>query len=61
MGKINLIFNSFSIFSFRKVDWLGAFFITTGLASILFVLGQGTTPGLNSGCKYLYNNVHIVN
>lgn len=32
-----------------KVDWLGAFFITTGLASILFVLGEGTIPGLNSG------------
>ncbi|GJJ06805.1 hypothetical protein Clacol_001001 [Clathrus columnatus] len=35
----------------RRVDWLGATFITMGLASILFVLGQGGMPvkGLDSG------------
>lgn len=26
----------------RRVDWLGAFLVTAGLAMLLFVLGDGT-------------------
>ncbi|KXN82110.1 hypothetical protein AN958_03164, partial [Leucoagaricus sp. SymC.cos] len=33
----------------KKVDWLGAFLITTALILILFVLGEGETRGWSTG------------
>jgi hypothetical protein len=37
----------------KRVDWIGALFITTGLVLIVFVLGQGAlaTNGWKTPCE----------
>lgn len=39
----------------KRVDWLGAFLVTTGLVLLVFVLGQGSlaSDGWKTGCKFL--------
>jgi predicted MFS family arabinose efflux permease len=38
----------------KRVDWMGAFLVTTGLVLLVFVLGQGSlaTNGWKTGCKF---------
>ena len=34
----------------RRVDWVGAFLVTTGLSLIVFVLGQAPSVGWKTPC-----------